>query len=82
MGVTSVSAILGPRDYGDRMVVGDSIGHALRLLTPTHSVVRIGDRVVLKPNWVKENDERRPGPRDPISGNTSLPIRRSESPAR
>lgn len=35
---------------------------ALASLNLPTDFVRPGDRVVLKPNWVKEHDERRPGP--------------------
>lgn len=35
---------------------------ALQLLGLPSDFIRPGDRVILKPNWVKEHDERRPGP--------------------
>lgn len=62
MSSTSVSVVTGPQSYGDRSAVADSAEHALRLLPLARCLVQIGDRVVLKPNWVKEYDERRPEP--------------------
>jgi len=62
MSLTNVSAILGPRSYKDWAAIADSVEHALRLLPQTPSLVNSGDRVVLKPNWIKEHDQRFPGP--------------------
>jgi uncharacterized protein (DUF362 family) len=42
--------------------VAVQVESALAALGLPDDFVRPGDRVVLKPNWVKEHDERRPGP--------------------
>jgi uncharacterized protein (DUF362 family) len=57
-----VSAMLGPTDYGDPDAVRQQVGQALDALALPASFIRPGDRVVLKPNWIKEHDERFPAP--------------------
>ncbi|MBI1841132.1 MAG: DUF362 domain-containing protein [Verrucomicrobia bacterium] len=52
----------GPRDYQDPAAIIRTAHAALDALGLPAEFVRPGDRVVLKPNWVKEHDERRPGP--------------------
>jgi uncharacterized protein (DUF362 family) len=57
-----VAAIAGPKDYADSSAIQKSVAAALEALNLPKDFVRPNDRVVLKPNWVKEHDERRPGP--------------------
>ncbi len=57
-----VAAMVGAADYRDREGTRALVGRALEALELPADYVRPGDRVVLKPNWVKEHDERRPGP--------------------
>lgn len=49
-------------DYRDEGAVRRLVAEALEALDLPADHVRPGDRVVLKPNWVKEHDERHPGP--------------------
>jgi uncharacterized protein (DUF362 family) len=49
-------------DYDRADDVGRSVNAALEALNLPTDFLRQGDRVVLKPNWIKEHDERRPGP--------------------
>jgi len=51
-----------PKSYVPALSVFDAVHGALAALALTERFVRPGDHVVLKPNWVKEHDERRPGP--------------------
>tara|TARA_Y100001934_G_scaffold266272_1_gene345529 strand:+ start:4618 stop:5967 length:1350 start_codon:yes stop_codon:yes gene_type:complete len=51
-----------PTDYTDPAKVQKAVNDALATLKLPDDYVRPGDRVVLKPNWVKEHDERYPGP--------------------
>ncbi len=60
-GEARVSAQSGVTDYRDSSAVSRLVRDALNELNLT-GLVRPGDRVVLKPNWVKEHDERFPGP--------------------
>jgi uncharacterized protein (DUF362 family) len=46
----------------DPSAVQQQVDSSLEALTLAPDFVRPGDRVVLKPNWVKEHDERFPGP--------------------
>ena len=57
-----VSASKGPADYRDTAGVTALVRDALERLALPTGFIRPGDRVVLKPNWVKEHDERAPGP--------------------
>jgi uncharacterized protein (DUF362 family) len=57
-----VSAYCGPKDYRDPAAVQALVLQALAALQLPDDFVRDGDRVVIKPNWVKEHDERHPGP--------------------
>ncbi len=59
---TRVSVQRGPDHYRDRAAVRALVDKALAALALPAAFIQPGDRVVLKPNWVKENDERRPGP--------------------
>jgi uncharacterized protein (DUF362 family) len=58
-----VTAASGPTSYADASGVRAAVWEALDGLELPQDYFRPGDRVVLKPNWVKEHDERRPGPR-------------------
>lgn len=57
-----VAAAPAPNDYRDADAVCDAVEGALDDLQLEPGIVQPGDRVVIKPNWVKEHDERRPGP--------------------
>ncbi len=57
-----VSAVKTSPDYSNDAEVRHAVRTALELLELPGGFIRPGDRVVLKPNWVKEHDERRPGP--------------------
>ncbi|MCI0746088.1 MAG: DUF362 domain-containing protein [Verrucomicrobia subdivision 3 bacterium] len=58
----NVAAFRGSADYRDATAVRQLVVDALEALRLDPDFVRPRDRVVLKPNWVKEHDERRPGP--------------------
>lgn len=60
--LTQVAVMSGPKDYRHSSAVAAATMDALKLLALPEGFVRPGDRVVLKPNWVKEHDERKPGP--------------------
>jgi uncharacterized protein (DUF362 family) len=57
-----VSACSGPTHYEDPARVSALVHETLEALALPHDFITPGQRVVLKPNWVKEHDERRPGP--------------------
>lgn len=57
-----VAAFRGPTDYRDADRVAELVREAIAALGLPADFIHPGDRVVLKPNWVKEHDERRPGP--------------------
>ena len=57
-----VAAFRGVEHYDDPAAVGSLVVEALDALGLPDDYVRPHDRVVLKPNWVKEHDERHPGP--------------------
>ena len=57
-----VSAFSGPTAYTNHEAVARLVEQSLDALTLPGDFIRAGDRVVLKPNWVKEHDERNPGP--------------------
>src|SRR5260221_8626133 len=57
-----VVAFRGPSDYHDPVAISDLVRQAIGALALPNDFVQPGDRVVLKPNWVKEHDERHPGP--------------------
>src|SRR4029453_13045199 len=57
-----VAAFLGPTNYRDAQAIADLVRQILAALVLPEDFVQPGDRVVLKPNWVKEHDERHPGP--------------------
>lgn len=57
-----VAAISCPPNYRDSGAVHRAVPEALARLSLPADFIREGETVVLKPNWVKEHDERRPGP--------------------
>ena len=57
-----VSVRRGVDHYRDPAAVHALVSETLTALALPSDFVRPGDRVVLKPNWVKEHDERKPGP--------------------
>lgn len=57
-----VAVLAGAPDYRDTSATRDLVARTLQQLRLPDDYVRPGDRVVLKPNWVKEHDERHPGP--------------------
>ena len=57
-----VAAFRGNADYRDPKAVQALVRNSLDALALPADFVRPGNRVVLKPNWVKEHDERKPGP--------------------
>ncbi len=52
----------GPDHYDDRAAVTRLVQDALDALNLPPGFLQPGQHVVLKPNWIKEHDERRPGP--------------------
>jgi uncharacterized protein (DUF362 family) len=58
----AVSLFQCATDYADRNEIAQTVHQALAALQLPEGFVRPGDTVVLKPNWVKEHDERHPGP--------------------
>jgi uncharacterized protein (DUF362 family) len=60
--LSKVAAFTGPTNYRDASAVEGLVRQALDALQLPDDFIRPGERVVLKPNWVKEHDERRPGP--------------------
>lgn len=61
-GAPVVAVTRGEANYRDAAVLRGRIEEVLGTLGLAPDFVRRGDRVVLKPNWVKEHDERHPGP--------------------
>ena len=57
-----VAAFTGPKDYSDWSAVAATVREALGGIAAELPPIRPGEKVVLKPNWVKEHDERFPGP--------------------
>src|SRR6185295_8982078 len=57
-----VALFSGLDHYRDSVAVANLVKQSLTALALAASFVRPGDRVLLKPNWVKEHDERFPGP--------------------
>lgn len=58
----TVSVWLGDTHYADASAVARQVAAAIDALGLPEEFIKPGDEVVLKPNWVKEHDERRPGP--------------------
>jgi uncharacterized protein (DUF362 family) len=59
---TSVSAYRGPSAYSDSAAIAETVSAAIAALNLPADFIQSGNRVVLKPNWVKEHDERHPSP--------------------
>src|SRR5215471_3937733 len=57
-----VAAIACEPSYLDLAAVQNAVSDALELLQLPPDFIQPGQSVVLKPNWVKEHDERKPGP--------------------
>lgn len=57
-----VSVQRGPSHYTELKEIEALCDATLDALKLPADFIRPGDRVVLKPNWVKEHDERKPGP--------------------
>src|SRR5205814_4845506 len=62
IGASTVAVWQGPKDYRDAQTIHAMVAAAVDALVLPADFVRPGDHVVLKPNWVKEHDERHPGP--------------------
>jgi uncharacterized protein (DUF362 family) len=60
--VSTVSAIAAPPSYDSPDAIFDAVREAIERLELPADFIQRGNRVVLKPNWVKEHDERHPGP--------------------
>lgn len=60
--ISRVAVESGPTDYADTASVNSLVEETIGRLHLPADFLRPGDRVVLKPNWVKEHDERHPGP--------------------
>ena len=58
---TTVSIESTAADYASRPEVERAVVASIERLGLADHFIRPGDRVVLKPNWVKEHDETRPG---------------------
>jgi uncharacterized protein (DUF362 family) len=61
-GASRVAAVKTASDYSNLAEVRAGVRTALELLELPPDFVHRGDVVMLKPNWVKEHDERHPGP--------------------
>ena len=59
---SKVAAVRTTVDYRHEKEIREAVRTALDFLDLPVDFIRPGDRVVLKPNWVKEHDERFPGP--------------------
>jgi uncharacterized protein (DUF362 family) len=57
-----VSARYGAASYSDCSAIHTQVAEALAALNLPADFIRPGEKVILKPNWVKEHDERKPGP--------------------
>lgn len=59
---THVSAVACASDYTAEAEIRAAVRQAVDWLRLEAGFIRPGETVVLKPNWVKEHDERKPGP--------------------
>ncbi|MGV3773591.1 MAG: DUF362 domain-containing protein [Verrucomicrobiales bacterium] len=57
-----VAAWSGAVDYQQPSQVHALVANALNALNLPPDFIKPSDKVILKPNWVKEHDERKPGP--------------------
>lgn len=55
---TQVTILRGDLSYADSAAVTDHVRRALDALPAATTIVKPGDKVVIKPNWVKEHDTR------------------------
>lgn len=62
MNAARTAAVEAGGDYRDYSRVAQAVERALDLLELPEDFVQSARKVVLKPNWVKEHDERHPGP--------------------
>jgi len=60
--MTRVAVSSGPDHYRNPKAVADLVEQTLAAIPLPTSFIQSGERLVLKPNWVKEHDERFPGP--------------------
>lgn len=58
---TKVAAVQSQANYYNPVELRNSVQRALDFLELDPNFIQRGECVVLKPNWVKEHDERRPG---------------------
>src|SRR5262245_27040811 len=61
-GSSRVATVKTSPDYSDLAEIRQGVRSALKLLELPRDFVQPGNCVLLKPNWVKEHDERHPGP--------------------
>lgn len=59
---SQVSVWQGATNYAHQADIHRMVAQSLGALSLPADFIRAGDNVVLKPNWVKEHDERFPGP--------------------
>lgn len=59
---SKVAVWQGAAGYDDAAAMHRQVAGAIDALNLPADFIRSGDNVVLKPNWVKEHDERHPGP--------------------
>src|SRR4051812_20761385 len=59
---SKVSVWQGPAHYAHEADIHRMVSQSIESLGLPADFIRPGNRVVLKPNWVKEHDERHPGP--------------------
>jgi uncharacterized protein (DUF362 family) len=59
---SKVALFSSSHSYTEAKDVHELVRRAIEALRLPRDFIRPGDRVVLKPNWVKEHDERTPGP--------------------
>lgn len=59
---SNVAICKGCTDYANRADVKALVLQAIEILHLSESFISPGDHVVIKPNWVKEHDERHPMP--------------------
>jgi uncharacterized protein (DUF362 family) len=59
---SNVSVWQGRSDYAQPSAIHTLVREAIEALGLSEDFIQCGDDVVLKPNWVKEHDERFPGP--------------------
>jgi uncharacterized protein (DUF362 family) len=60
--VGRVTVFAGTKSYSSHSDIFTLVHQSLASLDLPADLIRPGDRVVMKPNWVREHDERRPGP--------------------